>query len=80
LSAAGFLNGRFALTSGAVTTPDDSNSPKNHYGAYLQVLFANSWGYSTSSVLRNNIKTGAFHDAADESESERAEPCLRLHR
>jgi hypothetical protein len=58
LSAAGFLNARFTLTSGAVTTPDDSNSPKNPYGAYLQILFDNSWGYSTNSLLRHNIKTG----------------------
>jgi hypothetical protein len=58
LSAAGFLNGSFTLASGTVTTPDDSNSPKNPYGAYLQILFDNSWGYSTNSVLRHNIKTG----------------------
>ena len=58
LSAAGFLNGSFTLTSGAVTTPDDSNSPKNPYGAYLQILFDNTWRYSTNAVLRHNIKTG----------------------
>ena len=57
LSAAGFLNSRFTLTSGAVTTPDDSNSPKNPYGAYLQILFDNSWSYSTNSALRHNMKT-----------------------
>jgi hypothetical protein len=58
LSAAGFLNGSFTLTSNAVTTPDDSNSPKNPYGAYLQILFDNSWGYSTNPALRHNMKTG----------------------
>jgi hypothetical protein len=45
LSAAGFLN--FTLTSGAVTTPDDSNSPKNPYGAYLQILFDNGFDVGT---------------------------------
>ena len=58
LSAAGFLNGSFTLTSSTVTTPDDSTSPKNPYGAYLQILFDNSWGYSTNPALRHNLKTG----------------------
>ncbi len=70
LSAAGFLNGSFTLTSGAVT-PDDSNSPKNPHGAYLQILFDNSWGYSTNPVLRHNIKTGNLIPAAMLAEIDR---------
>jgi hypothetical protein len=58
LSAAGFLNGNFTLTDSAVTTPDDSNSPKNPYGAYLQILFDSTWGYSTNPAVHHNIKTG----------------------
>jgi len=58
LSAAGFLKANFALTSSAVTTPDDSNSPKNPYGAYVQILFDSTWGYSTNPAVHHNIKTG----------------------
>jgi prepilin-type N-terminal cleavage/methylation domain-containing protein len=71
LSAAGFLNGSFTLTSGAVSTPDDSNSPKNPYGAYLQILFDNTWGYSTDPALHHNIKTGNLIPAAILAEIDR---------
>jgi len=71
LSAAGFLSGRFTMASHALTTPDDSNSPKNPYGAYLQILFDSSWGYSTNPVLRPNLKTGNLIPAAVLAEIDR---------
>ena len=58
LSAAGFLKGNFTLASASVSVPDDSNSPKNPYGAYLQIGFDSAWGSSTNPVSYHNIKTG----------------------
>jgi prepilin-type N-terminal cleavage/methylation domain-containing protein len=54
LSVAGLLSGHFTMASHALSTPDESNSPKNPYGAYLQILFDSTWGYSTNPVLRPN--------------------------
>ena len=58
LSAAGFLKGNFALASASVSVPDDSNSPKNPYGAYLQIGFDSACGSNTNPVSSHNIKTG----------------------
>lgn len=58
LSAAGFLKGNFTLASASVSMPDDSNSPKNTYGAYLQIGFDSAWGFSTNRLSYHNIKTG----------------------
>src|SRR5215475_1727953 len=71
LSAAGFLSGHFTMASHALTTPDDSNSPKNAYGAYLQIVFDSTWGYSTNPVLRHNLKTGNLIPAAVLAEIDR---------
>src|SRR5262249_39434403 len=58
LSAAGFLKGNFALASASVSVPDDSNSPKNPYGAYLQIGFDSACGSNTNPVSSHSIKTG----------------------
>jgi type II secretory pathway pseudopilin PulG len=58
LSAAGFLSGNFTTASRTASVPDDSNSPKNPYGAYLQIVFDTTWGYSTNPAQRHNLKTG----------------------
>lgn len=57
LSAAGFLNAGFSATSGTVT-PGPDDSPTNAFGAYVQVIFDSSWGYSGNTARRHNIKTG----------------------
>jgi hypothetical protein len=46
------------LASASVGVPDDSNSPKNPYGAYLQIGFDSAWGSSTNAISYHNIKTG----------------------
>jgi hypothetical protein len=58
LRPAGFLKANFTLASASVSVPDDSNSPKNPYGAYLQIGFDSAWRPSTNPLLYHNIKTG----------------------
>jgi type II secretory pathway pseudopilin PulG len=57
LWGAGFLNAEFSATS-ATSQPGADNTPRNVYGAYMQVVFDKNWGFSANPVQRHNIKTG----------------------
>lgn len=63
LSRAGFLNGNFAYVAGDAVK--DSNTPRNPYGQYFQLVFdANFFALNSSGVMaaagtaRHNLKTG----------------------
>ena len=61
LSAAGFLNGNYAMSSGATTTPAPGNTPQNPFGAYMQLAFDGLWGKDSNRsapVPRHSVKTG----------------------
>ena len=52
VSHAGFINGTFA----AAATADDTTTPKNPYGIYLDLQYDNAFGLGT--ITRHNLKTG----------------------
>lgn len=54
LSKAGFINGSYTY---ADTTPDDSDTPKNPYAGFLQLIYDNKYGDESGSS-RHNLKTG----------------------
>jgi len=61
LSAAGFLNGSYAMSSAAVTTPGPDNTPRNPFGTYMQLAFDGLWGKDSNRagpVPRHSVKTG----------------------
>jgi len=61
LSAAGFLNGSYAMSSGATTAPAPANTPQNPFGAYMQLAFDGLWGKDSNRstpVARHSVKTG----------------------
>ncbi|MEO8631490.1 MAG: prepilin-type N-terminal cleavage/methylation domain-containing protein [Betaproteobacteria bacterium] len=58
LSAAGFLNGSYTMTSGPIVSATPQNTPQNPYGAYVQVAFDHAWGDSFNAMDRHTIKTG----------------------
>jgi prepilin-type N-terminal cleavage/methylation domain-containing protein len=61
LSAAGFLNGNYAMSSAATSTPSPNNTPQNPFGAYMQVAFDGLWGKDSNRgtpVPRHSVKTG----------------------
>ena len=60
LTAAGFLNGSYAMANASIAMPDDSNSPKNPYLMYMQLVRDANWGPSGNTLSRNNIKTGSL--------------------
>jgi prepilin-type N-terminal cleavage/methylation domain-containing protein len=57
LSASGFLNGSYAYMA-ADTGPNDTNSPKNPYSVYLQLIYDNAYGDGTGTA-KHNLKTGS---------------------
>lgn len=58
LNASGFLNGTFVAASGT-SSPSDSNSPKNPYGTYLQLIYDNVYGDpDDTTALKHNLKSG----------------------
>jgi prepilin-type N-terminal cleavage/methylation domain-containing protein len=56
LTAAGFLNGSFTVTSGD-TTATDANNPKNPYSVYIQIIYDAIYGTGTPPA-KHNLKTG----------------------
>ena len=58
LTAAGFLNGSFAVTSGD-TTATDANNPKNPYSVYIQIIYDANWGVTGNTIQKHNLKTGS---------------------
>jgi prepilin-type N-terminal cleavage/methylation domain-containing protein len=57
LTAAGFLNGSYEYKA-ADTGPNDTNSPKNPYSVYLQLVYDAVYGDGTGSS-KHNLKTGS---------------------
>ena len=57
LTAAGFLNGSFTVTSGD-TNATDQNNPKSPYSVYIQLIYDNNYG-SGSPPAKHNLKTGS---------------------
>ena len=57
LSRAGFLNGNFVYAADV----NDTTTPKNPYGAFLQLAYDNIYGTAVSPVPpeRHNLKTGS---------------------
>jgi prepilin-type N-terminal cleavage/methylation domain-containing protein len=60
LTAAGFLNGSYAMASASIAVPDDTNTPKNPYTMYMQLVYDANWGASGNTVNKHNIKTGSL--------------------
>ena len=56
LTAAGFLNGSFAVTSGD-TIPTDANNPKSPYSVYIQIIYDAVYG-AGGGASKHNLKTG----------------------
>ena len=57
LTAAGFLNGSFTVTSGD-TTATDANNPKNPYSTFIQIIYDNVYG-TGAPPAKHNLKTGS---------------------
>ena len=57
LTASGFLKGDYRMADGE-TQPSDTNSPKNPYLIYLQIVFDGRYGMNDGGALRHNLKTG----------------------
>lgn len=60
LSAAGLLNGSYAMSAGE-TAPTDDNTPKNPFNVYLQIAYDNRYADKVPSPPnRHNLKTGSL--------------------
>jgi prepilin-type N-terminal cleavage/methylation domain-containing protein len=57
LTAAGFLNGSFTVTSGDASATD-TNNPKSPYSVYLQLIYDAVYGTGTPPA-KHNLKTGS---------------------
>src|SRR5262249_26854725 len=57
LTAAGFLNGSYTLATSTTSTPADTNTPKNPYSVYVQMIYDNAYGTGTP-PFKHNLKTG----------------------
>jgi type II secretory pathway pseudopilin PulG len=57
LSSSGFLKGDYRMSDGE-SVAADSNSPKNPYSIYQQVVFDGVYGLSSGGIPRHNLKTG----------------------
>ena len=58
LTAAGFMNGSYAANS-AETSPTDTNTPKNPYSVYIELVYDNTYGIaSPAPAAKHNLKTG----------------------
>jgi prepilin-type N-terminal cleavage/methylation domain-containing protein len=58
LAASGFLKGDYRMAAGA-SQPTDTNSPKNPYQMYMQIVFDGRYGMSEGGTVRHNLKTGS---------------------
>jgi hypothetical protein len=59
LSGAGFINGSYTMANGAVSLPDDDNTPKNVYGVYVELITDSNWGQAGNTFKKTNVKTGS---------------------
>lgn len=57
LSAAGFLNGAYAMAA-ANEAVSDLNTPKNPYSTYLQLVWDNNYTAAAAPPAKHNLKTG----------------------
>ena len=57
MTAAGFLNGSYTMTSGA-TAPLPANNPVNPYSVYLTIVYDANYGTGTP-PSKHNLKTGS---------------------
>jgi prepilin-type N-terminal cleavage/methylation domain-containing protein len=57
LTAAGFLNGSYTMTSGT-TAPAPANNPNNPYSVFLQLVYDANYGTGTP-PSKHNLKTGS---------------------
>jgi hypothetical protein len=71
LSAAEFLRGNYQMLTSAVAAPAPDNTPSSVFGGYLEIAFDSTWGYSTNTAARHNIKTGNYVPAAVLAEVDR---------
>ena len=58
LTAAGFLNGSYTLAASNTSAPIDTNSPKNPYSVYIQIIYDNAYG-TGAPPSKHNLKTGS---------------------
>jgi hypothetical protein len=58
LSAAGFITGTYLMANAATHAADESNTPKNAYGRYLDLRYDSNWGPEGNTQLQHNVKTG----------------------
>jgi prepilin-type N-terminal cleavage/methylation domain-containing protein len=60
MTAAGFLNGSYTMTSGTAA-PTPGNNPVNPYSVYLTIVYDNAYGNPTGTPppSKHNLKTGA---------------------
>ncbi|MCC6534083.1 MAG: prepilin-type N-terminal cleavage/methylation domain-containing protein [Burkholderiales bacterium] len=60
LTAAGLMNGSYAMTAGE-TLASDVNTPKNPFNIYLQIVYDGRYADKvTPAANRHNLKTGAL--------------------
>ena len=57
LTAAGFLNGSYSMATSTTIVPADTNTPKNPYSVYVQLVYDNNYGSGTV-PSKHNLKTG----------------------
>jgi len=57
MTAAGFLNGSYTMTSGT-TAPASNNNPVNPYSVYLTIVYDAAYGTGTP-PSKHNLKTGS---------------------
>ena len=48
------------MASASIAVPDESNTPKNPYTMYMQLVYDANWGASGNTVNKHNIKTGSL--------------------
>jgi prepilin-type N-terminal cleavage/methylation domain-containing protein len=59
LAAAGFLNGSYTMATSTTSTSDDTNTPKNPYSVYIQLIYDGTYGTTAGKPAKHNLKTGS---------------------